>query len=65
MPRPATKTALLTFRVAPEVRATLERAAKEQRRSLTNMLEVIVLEWGAAHPERPRVTAAKKKTTSK
>jgi len=59
MPRPVTKTALLTFRVAPEVRATLERAARQQRRSLTSMLEVIVLKWDAARASRPQPAARK------
>lgn len=59
MPRPVTKTAPLTFGVAPEVRATLKRAAKQQRRSLTNMLEVIVLEWDAARASRPQPAARK------
>lgn len=45
MARNQTKTATLTLRVPPEVKALLAAAAKADRRSLANMLEVIVVEY--------------------
>jgi uncharacterized protein (DUF1778 family) len=39
------KTATLTLRVPPEVKELLAAASKADRRSLANMLEVIVLEY--------------------
>ena len=44
MPRPSSKTVVLTCRVTPEVKALLAAAADSERRSLANMLEVIVHE---------------------
>ena len=45
MPRgkPRTKTAVLTLRVSPAVKAAAERAAELDRRSVTNLLEVLIL----------------------
>lgn len=43
--RTQTKTATLTLRVPPEVKELLAAAAKADRRSLANMLEVIVVEY--------------------
>lgn len=40
-----TKTATLTLRVPPEVKELLAAAAMADRRSLANMLEVIVVEY--------------------
>jgi hypothetical protein len=45
MPRLPRKTSVLTVRVAPEVKAALEKAAAAERRSLANMLEVAVLAY--------------------
>lgn len=45
MARNQTKTATLTLRVPPEVKELLSAAAKADRRSLANMLEVIVVEY--------------------
>lgn len=45
MARNQTKTATLTLRVPPEVKELLAAAAKADRRSLANMLEVIVVEY--------------------
>lgn len=45
MPRNQTKTATLTLRVPPEVKELLAAAATADRRSLANMLEVIVVEY--------------------
>ncbi len=58
MARRGTKTALMSFRVAPEIRAALEKAAAHERRSLTNMLEVIVLEWARQHAVEDEPRAA-------
>jgi hypothetical protein len=43
--RTQTKTATLTLRVPPEVKDLLGAAAQADRRSLANMLEVIVLDY--------------------
>lgn len=45
MVREQTKTATLTLRVPPEVKELLAAAAKADRRSLANMLEVIVIDY--------------------
>ena len=45
MARNQTKTATLTLRVPPEVKELLAAAATADRRSLANMLEVIVVEY--------------------
>lgn len=46
MPRgkPKLKTVSITFRVEPRVKLAAEAAAKRNRRSLTNFIEVLVLE---------------------
>lgn len=49
MARIQTKTATLTLRVPPEVKELLAAAAKADRRSLANMLEVIVVEYCDRH----------------
>jgi len=45
MPRrkPKTKTAVMTLRVSPAVKAAAERAAEHDRRSVTNLIEVLIL----------------------
>lgn len=45
MPRgkPKTKTAVMTLRVSPIVKASAERAAEHDRRSVTNLVEVLIL----------------------
>lgn len=45
MARNKTKTATLTLRVPPEVKELLAAATKAGRRSLLNMLKVIVVEY--------------------
>ena len=42
MPRPKTKTSTTTLKMTPEVRNLWERSAAQERRSLTNMFEVMV-----------------------
>lgn len=39
-----TKTAVMTFRVSPLVKAAAERAAEYERRSVTNLVEVLILD---------------------
>jgi hypothetical protein len=59
------KTDTLTFRVEPRIKRALAAAAKRERRSLANMLEVMVLEYCYAHaikvpsadaPDPPRLS---------
>lgn len=47
--RTQSKTAALTLRVPPEVKELLAAAATADRRSLANMLEVIVVEYCERH----------------
>ena len=64
MPKPKIKTAILSFRVEPRVRAVIERAADAERRSLANMAEILILEGcerrGITTPESPPVAQATK-----
>ncbi len=60
MPRAAPrKTAVLTVRLSPDVKEALKARAKQERRSLTNMLEIAVLEYCDKRGEGPRKTAAR------
>ena len=43
------KSAVLTVRLDPAVKATLRTAAETERRSLANMVEVAVLEYCRSH----------------
>lgn len=52
MPRPRTKTETLTFRVDLEVKRALADAAAGERRSMANMLELIILKWCEKHPSQ-------------
>ena len=59
MPRPAPrKTAVLTVRLSPDVKEALRAYAKQERRSLTNMLEIAVLEYCDKRGVSPGKTAA-------
>lgn len=51
MPRPRLKTATLTVRIEPAVKKALAEVAAEERRSLSNMLAVLILEWHKNHQE--------------
>jgi hypothetical protein len=44
------KTAVLTVRLSPEVKAALRSSAAAERRSLTNMLEIVILDYCERHP---------------
>ncbi len=48
MPRgkPKLKTAVMTLRVEPQVKAIAELAAKRERRSVTSLIEVLLLAHG-------------------
>lgn len=39
------KTESVTFRILPEVKASLREAAAREHRSLSNMLEVMIRDW--------------------
>lgn len=41
--RPRVKTAIMTLRVDPEIKAAAEIAAAQDRRSLTNLVEVLLV----------------------
>lgn len=63
MPRPKLKTTTLTVRVEPALKTALAAAAAHERRSLANMLEVMVLAWCKDHAIEPKQTKPKKSTT--
>jgi hypothetical protein len=42
---PKTKTAVMTLRVSPEIKAAAERAAEHEHRSVTNLVEVLILNY--------------------
>ena len=56
--RTQTKTATLTLRVPPEVKDLLGAAAQADRRSLANMLKVIVIDYCERRGIRPANTPA-------
>jgi len=60
MPKPRLKTTTLTVRVEPDTKAALTAAAKAERRSLANMLEVMVLAWCRDHDINPQSPEAEK-----
>ena len=60
MPRPKTKTVAATVRLSPDVRAAWEAAASHERRSLTSMREVALLEYVKRH----RIPVATEPTTT-
>ena len=49
---PARKTETLTIRLCPETKVALSQAAERERRSLSNMLEVMIRNWTET-PEMP------------
>jgi len=60
MPKPRLKTSILTVRVEPTTKDALAAAAKAERRSLANMLEVMVLDWCRDHATNAKPTESKK-----
>ena len=41
--RPKTKTSVMTLRVSPEIKAAAELAAERDHRSVTSLIEVLIL----------------------
>ena len=41
--KPKTKTAVMSLRIYPTVKAAAERAAEQDHRSVTNLVEVLIL----------------------
>ncbi len=41
--RPKTKTSMMTLRVSPEIKAAAELAAERDHRSVTSLIEVLIL----------------------
>lgn len=39
------KSATLNLRIDPEIKAALERAAKAERRSVTNLIEKLIIDY--------------------
>jgi|GEM_PF-1847708 len=64
MPRPKVKTSITTLKMTPEVRDLWERCAGEERRTLTNMFEVMVLDYAkrlGLKPAAPEPTSPESK----
>jgi len=64
MPSTTSKSTSLTVRISPEIKEKLAAMAQAEHRSLTNMLEYLVLERLKTHPAG-EIPAATKKTKSK
>lgn len=62
MARPKLKTITTTIKLTPEVRAAWQAAAQREHRTLTNMLEVLVLDWCRLHKIEVRAVIAPKQT---
>lgn len=48
------KTHPLGFRVQPEVKEALEKAAKSDHRSVSSLVEKVLVEWLQAHGHLPK-----------
>lgn len=60
----AEKTIGLSFRVTPAMKRKLEAAAAQERRSLTNMFEILVDDYCRTHGICEDEVASKKKAAS-
>ncbi len=49
MPRPKTKTLATSMKLSPRIRAAWEAAARAQHRTLSNMFEIMVLDYCKRH----------------
>ncbi len=49
MPRPKTKTLATSLKLTPHLRAAWEAAAQSEQRTLSNMFEVLVLDYCKRH----------------
>jgi hypothetical protein len=58
------KTEALSFRVAADTKAALERAAAADERSISNLVEKVLREWlskrGYLAPEAPKAAARRR-----
>jgi len=63
MARPKLKTITTTIKLTPEVGAAWQAAATQEHRSLSNMLEVLVLDWCQRHKVEVPVAAAPTQTS--
>ncbi len=57
--RPKIKTATVTLRVDPAVKAAAELAAQHDRRSLTNLIEVLLIDYCRSLNLYPTTTSTK------
>jgi predicted transcriptional regulator len=48
------KTLPVSVRLPPETKAALERAAKADHRSLSSLIEKVLVDWLAAQPKKVR-----------
>lgn len=49
-----------SFRLSEDIKRLLSEAAKRERRTLTSMVEVAVLEWCETHGLRPKRKGGRK-----
>jgi len=57
--RPKTKTSVMTLRVSPEVKAAAELAAERDHRSVTSLIEVLILNHCKSMDIQPPTTQPK------
>lgn len=64
-----TKTATLTFRIEPEVKEALRTAAHQERRSIANMVEVLIRDYCGRNdifiPEQDAEATAKRTSVNR
>ena len=58
--RPKIKTATMTLRIDPEIKAAAEKAAARDRRSLTNLVEVLLVDHCRSLSLYPSVLSSSK-----
>jgi hypothetical protein len=61
--KPKRKTASLSLRIAPVVKAAAERAAERDNRSVTSFIEVLIRDHCKAHDIPVEATDSRGKTT--
>ena len=61
----ANKTTTVTFRMNPSVKEMLRVAAEKERRSVANMIEVMVVEYAKKMGVEENKVTPKRKTASK
>ena len=58
--KPKLKTAVMTLRVEPEIKIAAEAAARRERRSVTSLIEVLLLDYCNRHNIRTHESRSSK-----